>query len=65
MKLNIQSRENKHLTNDDLDEIRNIEKKLDKLENNELPKVAKNIDGLEMFMTKSLKNQLNEDNKKS
>ena len=30
-----------------------------------MPKVRKNIDGLENFVLKSLKNQLNDDNKKS
>jgi hypothetical protein len=30
-----------------------------------MPKVIKSIDGLENFVLKSLKNQLNDDNKKS
>ena len=38
---------------------------MEKLEQYDLPKVIKNVDGLEMFMIKSLKNQLNDDNKKS
>jgi len=44
------------VTNQDLEEIRSLEKKVEKLDSIELPKVAKNIDGLEIFMIKSLKN---------
>lgn len=50
---------------EDLEEIKSNFKKVDRLETFELPKIIKNIEGLEMFMIKSLKNQLNDDNKKS
>ena len=57
-----------------IDQVANIEeietlrknlKQFNKLQEQEMPKTIKNIDNLEHFVMKSLKNQLNDDNKKS
>ncbi len=40
-------------------------KTFERLEGQEMPKLVAMIDGLEAFVIKSLKNKLNEDNKKS
>lgn len=65
LKQQIESREGNRVNCEDLEEIKNNFKKVEKLETYEFPKIVKNIEGLEMFMIKSLKNQLNDDNKKS
>ena len=65
LKQQIESREGNKVNCEDLEDIKNNFKKVEKLETYEFPKIVKNIEGLEMFMIKSLKNQLNDDNKKS
>lgn len=65
LKQQIESRDGNKVNSEDLEEIKNHIKKCEKLEQFEVPKVIKNIEGLESFMIKSLKNQLNDDNKKS
>jgi hypothetical protein len=50
---------------DDLHHLRQNLKALEKQLAVDLPRVKKNIDNLEAFAIKALKNKLNEDNKKS
>lgn len=50
---------------DDLRQLRDHVKQLQKREEGELPKLRKAVDSLEQYVIKSLKNQLNEDNKRS
>lgn len=56
LKQEIESREGNRVSCEDLEEIKNNFKKVEKLETYEMPKIIKNIEGLEMFMIKSLKN---------
>ena len=50
---------------DELKQLKTYLKQLTKLNDAEIPKVRKNIDSLDSFVMKSLKNQLNDGNKKS
>ena len=50
---------------EEIDTLRKNLKQFNKLQEQEMPKTIKNIDNLEHFVMKSLKNQLNDDNKKS
>jgi len=50
---------------DDMKQLKNCLKQFLKLADQDLPKIIKCIDDLDVFVVKSLKNQLNEDNKKS
>ena len=50
---------------EDLDKLRENLKHLTKQNDVELPKIKKAVDGLEQYVMRSLKNRLNEDNKKS
>lgn len=53
------------ITPEDLHQLRQNLKSLDKQNDIDLPRIKKNIDMLEAFAIKALKNKLNEDNKKS
>lgn len=53
------------VTADELEEAKSGVRHLVKFDTTELPRITQLIDGLEQFVLKSLKNQLNEDNKKS
>ena len=50
---------------EDLTLMRSNMKQLQRQNDNDVPRVRHHIDGLEMFVVKALKNQLNEDNKRS
>lgn len=50
---------------EEIETLRKNLKQFNKLQEQEMPKTIKNIDNLEHFVMKSLKNQLNDDNKKS
>lgn len=50
---------------EDMKTLKNCLKQFVKLEEAEMPKIIKSIDDLETYVLKSLKNQLNDDNKKS
>lgn len=50
---------------DDLQQLRAHLKSLEKLSGIDIPRIKRNIDQLEAFSLKALKNQLNDDNKKS
>ena len=53
------------ISQEDLQQLRENLKILQKQEEVDLPKVKKAVDGLEQFVMRSLKNQLNDDNKRS
>lgn len=53
------------ISQDELQKLRDNLKHLQKQEDVEIPKVKKAVEGLEQFVTRSLKNHLNEDNKRS
>ena len=53
------------VTVSELEEAKEMLKHLEKTDGVEVPALIKNIDNLEQFVLKALKNQLNEDNKKS
>jgi len=50
---------------EDIRELRQNVGSLEKLLNTDIPRIKRNIDQLEAFSMKALKNQLNDDNKKS
>ena len=50
---------------DDVQQLRQHFKSLEKLQGTDVPRIRRNIDQLEAFSLKALKNQLNDDNKKS
>jgi 3-methyladenine DNA glycosylase AlkC len=50
---------------EDMKTLKNCLKQFVKIEEVEMPKIIKSIDDLETYVLKSLKNQLNDDNKKS
>jgi 3-methyladenine DNA glycosylase AlkC len=50
---------------EDMKTLKNCLKQFVKVEDVEMPKTIKSIDDLETYVLKSLKNQLNDDNKKS
>ena len=50
---------------EDVAQLRQYLKALEKLQGNDIPRVKRNIDQLEAFSLKALKNRLNDDNKKS
>ena len=51
--------------NNDIHQLRNNLKSLQRQDTVDVPRIKKNIDALEAFTIKALKNKLNEDNKKS
>jgi iron-sulfur cluster repair protein YtfE (RIC family) len=53
------------ISQDDLQKLRDNLKHLQKQDEVELPKIKKGVDGLEQYVMRSLKNQLNGDNKLS
>ena len=53
------------LKQDEIKQLQQCLKAFVKIHGVEVPKVTKNIDDLESYVIKSLKNQLNDDNKKS
>lgn len=64
--VSLKSKEKKHvITNDDIHVLRVNLKTLEKQMNVDLPRIKQNIDMLEAFAIKALKNRLNEDNRKS
>jgi len=48
-----------------MNDLRTSLKQQEKMGNTDIPRIKKNIDGLEAYTVKALKNKLNEDNKKS
>jgi len=56
---------NSDITLDQLNQLKKNLKTLDKQDAFDVPRIKRNIDQLEGFSQKSLKNQLNDDNKKS
>jgi hypothetical protein len=50
---------------EDLQQLRQHLKSLEKLTGIDIPRIRRNIEQLEAFSLKALKNQLNDDNKKS
>jgi len=49
----------------DVQQLRHHFKSLEKLQGTDVPRIRRNIDQLEAFSLKALKNQLNDDNKRS
>jgi hypothetical protein len=64
-KIQIKTRQNREVLVEEVDAVKEGLKQVERYEAQDFPKIVTNINNLEAFVLKSLKNQLNEDNKKS